>query len=54
MPKHKRWNGESGVIYLRPNWKKEMINAFTKYNMPYKQRVKNLEKALLQGLAVVK
>ena len=51
--KRKRWNNESGIIRLNPNWKQEIIKAFTKYNIPYKQKVKDLEKALRKGEAIL-
>jgi hypothetical protein len=54
MKKYKRWNKESSVIYLKKGGREEMIKAFTKYNMPYKQRIRDLESAIVSGEAVVK
>jgi hypothetical protein len=51
--KRNRWNNPSGIIKLAPQWREEMIKAFTKYKMPYKKRIRDLEKALESGKAVI-
>ena len=53
MKKRKKWGGEKSIIQLKPGWKEEMIEAFTKYDMPYKKRIKDMEKAIRTGEAVV-
>jgi hypothetical protein len=51
--KHKTWSKEVSIIKLKPGWKEEMIKALSKYDLPYKSRIRDLEKAILNGEAKV-
>lgn len=53
MKKYKKWNKENSVIYLKKGWREEIIKAFTKHDMPYKQRLKDLDRAIASGEAKV-
>ena len=45
--------GGKNVIKLKSNWREEIIKAFIKYKMPYKAKIRSLEKAIHSGEAVV-
>jgi len=53
MKKYRKWGREAPFIKLKPNWREEMIKAFTKHGMSYKKRVQDLDKALERGEAVI-